>query len=320
MPRWLPVDRAVRVGAVACLLMLAAGLPASAASAIRTIDGALLEVWETRSEPGDPISVPGGSGIFYSLSDESGTRFGVVGPRDPDSQDTSPVLVLERSEGRPVVVWSRFDGVSLKIAYARFEDDDWRDFHYLTFGTSQDTEPRIGMASTGDYLFWVRDSSRYMYAPLDLTGGQLLAAPREIRVRFRTDLQSSSPLGGTLLSSGVQGATDIPTILGRCDRMLEPCDGSSSIIRRSPGPTVTIDGGTDVPVILGATSTVWSVGSMRECATQVLVRPSRNFLNIEVLSFNNGRIEMLDQFEMPGRMRDDYAATTAATYLTNLCN
>ena len=53
MPRWLPVGRAVRVGAVACLLMLAAGLPASAASAIQTLDGALLEVWETRSDPAD---------------------------------------------------------------------------------------------------------------------------------------------------------------------------------------------------------------------------------------------------------------------------
>jgi hypothetical protein len=393
------VGRALRAGAAVFALFVAAVLPAAEASTMVQIpDGSLLEVWQAGEPNSGGVEIPEEYGIAYSLLDASGTHIGIVSPPGENTQDSSPVLALEPAGQVPVVAWSRSDGVSLKIAYARFEADEWRDFHFLTFGTADDIEPRIGTSSGGSYLFYITQDNHYMYAPVDLTAGNLFAAPREIKPRYRIDTlgtEGSAPEG-----LNDEGGTDIPTILGLCDpagpepcstnsgggssalqspHLLEGANATSAMRTRSPHSTrtgrlpggrggamrtrpphsaragrlpgghgsamrtrsphstrlgsptglsdtgvpgfpLTSDGGTDVPVVVGASTSVWWVASSLACSTQVLVRPNATFLNIEVIGFTNGQVELLDQSEMPWLIPGDYASTIASTYLQSICN
>ena len=314
--------RVARAGAAICALLLAAPPPARAATSIRTVDGSMLEVWEGGiPTPGAQTSA--GSGLFYTLTDLVGTTSGSVVPAASGTSDNSPMLALEAANNTPVVVWSRSDGVSQKIAYARFQSAAWQDVHFVTFGTRNDTEPRIGRANNGAFLFWISDTFSYMYAPINLTAGVLNAAPREILPRVRVDTTSSSTRT-TTTTTGLQpisreGGTDVPTVLGNCDPLLSRQCGGQSGATGPPLQPRRLEGGTDVPVVVGATTSVWWVASNTLCATQILVRPSRDFLRMEVISFNNGRVVMLNQYEMPSALPDGYAADTANSYLQLYC-
>src|SRR5882672_3946547 len=160
----------MRKAAAGAFLVLgfAASAPASAATSVRTPYGAALTVWQA------------GSGLGYALLSVTGTSIGQVPSTGASTQDAYPWLDLDPASGAPVLIWSRSDGVSLKIAYARFQGDAWTDMHFLTFGSGDHTLPLLATSRDGSFLFYVADGTRYMYAPLDVTSGRLFAAPRHI--------------------------------------------------------------------------------------------------------------------------------------------
>src|SRR5712692_187994 len=172
------------IGTSVCACLVAGSGCLAAPRTLTLPDGSALSVWELqlRSDPADPGS--GGSAIAYSISDASGTVTGTIAPTGDSSPDRAPVLAIDPTNGSVVAAWSRFDGADFKIAYARFEQGSWTDFHYLTFGSGSDFEPRIGSSRTGSYLFWIAQGSLYLYAPIDLSAGHLLAVPRGLRLGF----------------------------------------------------------------------------------------------------------------------------------------
>ncbi len=301
-------SRAGRVGlgagAAVCTLLVAT-LQARAADSVTTADGTVLVAWE---QPGPGATVaPGerGSAIAYSVSDASGTRYGTVTATGDDAGDTAPDLALGETSGSPVLVWSRFDGVFFKIAYARFGQGAWTDVHFLTFGRGNDRLPHLGTSSTGSYLFWVGPGKRYFYAPVELSGGRLLAVPQPLH------LETLSLPG----QSGTRGGNDAPVVLPHNDSVYQT-------------PSATIQGGNDVPVVIGKgggskgggkTSSVWGMGPGGGCRYLVLALPDRAATFLRVVSFLNGITIELARVPLPAGAPEGFAAATAEGYGRSIC-
>ena len=268
------VGRRMATGmAVAALVWLAAsGLPALASPrCVRLADGSSLEVWE--QHPPAPVGAEESWRINYTFTDAAGARTGVVPPTLDAAADSAPFLALDAT-GSAVLVWSRSDGFYRKIAYARFAGGNWTNFHYLTFGVGDDDHPRIGTDMTGSYLFYAARPDKYLYAPLELVSGRLFAAPRFLNLgSAHRDIESQRRPGNVALRGGV----DAP-VTGRHGRV--PLAGG-----------MTMQGGTDVPVVTGRTmSSAWGVGSNGDCRNMILVIPTRDLNNVLVFRFANGRI------------------------------
>jgi len=287
--------------AVTALVWLAAsGLPALASPRCLSLpDGSSLEVSEQLRPT---LSGEESWRINYTFTDAYGARTGVVPPTMDATRDSAPFLALDAT-GSAVLVWSRSDGLYRKIAYARFAGGNWTNFHYLTFGVGDDDLPRIGTDMTGSYLFYAARTDKYLYAPLELVTGRLFAAPRFLNVGgTRRDIESPRPPGNVALRGGV----DAP-VTGQHGRQLL-------------AGGMTIEGGTDVPVVSGIKAAVWAVGSSGDCRHLILVVPARDLESVLVFRFANGLIQLLQRVDMPPQITYRFGADTAASYLPLVCN
>ena len=296
--------------AAGALLCLAAScLPAAAARRTLSLgDGSVVMVWEEKGR-----SLPGRSGaiwsIGFSVTDALGTRVGVVTPTGDTARDASPSLALDDT-GAPVLVWSRFDGVYNKIAYARYTGGAWTDFHYLTFGSGDDELPLIATAATGSYLFYTGPSDRYFYAPLDLASGRLFAPPRAIDLGF---WHRPTPRPIAHGSPSTRGGVDAP-INNRGCRETRSC-GS----RLTASGTPTLQGGVDAPIVNGR-SAVWGTGSGDTCSHVVLIIPAADIKTAVLVDFHNGVARGLERILLPAQIADGLGDAMAASFLQSLCN
>jgi hypothetical protein len=290
-----------RIGAAGLACLLAASVPAMAASSV-TIGGTVLTVWEQAAPPAVEGAVSPGLEIVYSVSDATGIRFGTIAPTGDAALDSSPFLAVDPSSRIPVAVWSRFDGVTWKIAYARFEYGDWTDVHYLTFGRKNDTLPRLGVSLTGAYLFWVSDA-RYTYAPIDLSKGRLFAAPKAITVGDLRRSQGTSLRLDDALT--VDGSSDVPVVVGKGKG-----DVSDPILHLAGGETV--QGSSDVPVVIPTKASLWGVGSRDDCRHLVLVIPHRSLRSAFVVRFADGALELLREIAIPSPIPETFAEAAAS--------
>ncbi len=291
----------LRIGAAGCVLLLVSSPPASAAGSITAPDGAVYSVWEVRARGpvDDPDARP--SAIAYSVSDGAGTRVGVVADTTDAAYDRSPSLAIDPTSGKPVVVWSRSDGVYLKIAYARFAQAGWTDLHFLTFGPGNDLLPRVATSATGSYLFWIAQGSRYLYAPIELSTGSLLAAPSVLGI----DLTRAP--GRVAIEGGHDGPGPPPKGGNK--------GGSGPIWVRSD---LTIEGGSDgsgPPMHHGA---LWGVSSDADCRSLVLTLPDRAGM-LRLLDFTNGAIREIGRVQIPAVVPERFGDDTAAAHLASIC-
>ena len=297
--------------AVAALVCLAgSSLPALAAAREVTLaDGSTIRVWEEYRAP-----YPSGEAwwIGYSVEDAQGTRTGIVRPSEDAELDYAPFLAVDET-GSAVLVWSRFDGVYRKIAYARFSGDNWTNFHFVTFGRGHDDAPRIGTGSTGSFLFYVR-SDNYLYAGIELAAGRLVAAPKVLNLGIaRREIVTPPQLAG----AAPRGGVDAP-IAGLAARAGSRIDTGPQRSRGRAG-RLTLRGGTDVPVVSGIKAAAWGVGSNVDCSHIILVIPTRDLLSVYVFRFVNGASDILQRLDMPSPVDDRYGATTAESYLPQVC-
>jgi hypothetical protein len=295
-----------RIAVMAAGFLVAASLPAAAATSLVDSDGTLHTVWVVRTRYLLDSENPGPWQLAYSVTYASGeTRTGVISPTEDAARDSSPRLALDPSSRKPILVWARDDGTSMQIAYARFEATGWTDFHYLTFARSDDTLPRIGISLYGSFLFFVEDNLRYVYAPIDLARGRLYAAPKAVpygTLQKNRDALYSEP--------GATGATRYES----SSIILDPGDG-------------TTQGNQDVPININCdknggckSSSTWDVGSRQDCRPQVLVIPERDLSVAYVVRFDNGAAAVLKTLAIPYPIPEDFAITTAAAALEPLCS
>ncbi len=271
---------------------------------------------------------------------QEGTSTGVVALATP--------VTLDPASGRQVAVWSQFDGVSNKIAYARLENHVWRDFHYLTFGRGQHTAPRIGVTRDGAFLFWITDGRRYVYAPVDLANGRLHAAPR------RVPLETGGlhlVTGGSGKATGAEGGSDVPVVTEECPPHNPDCELQPPV-SNDPRRQVTTDGGSDVPVVtecppgdaecdpLGSgdgprrqilteggsdipvvveTESLWSVTSRPTCNLMILSIPSAEAGAYHLLYFAGGRIDRAGRIRLLPGAGEGLPSATAGPILDSAC-
>lgn len=304
------VKRVARRGAGVLLCLAASCLPAFAAhTSLTTGDGSVMKVWEQkgRSTVGRPGAI---WSIAFSVIDASGPHVGVVPPTGDTARDASPFLTLD-STGAPVLVWSRFDGVYNKIAYARYSAGAWTDFKYITFGSGDDDLPLIATTSNGSYLFYRGASDRYFFAPLDLEGGRLFASQRllDLGIWHRATPHVADPG-----SPSTRGGLDVP-INNRGCKDVKPC---SSMKLARPGSN-TIQGGVDAPII-NSRASVWGAGSGDTCSHVVLIVPSADVTTAVVADFFNGTARGLERIALSGDIPPGLGDTLASSYLPTLCN
>ncbi len=304
------VQRMARRVAGSLLCLAASCLPAFAArTTLTTGDGSVLTVWEQKGR-----AMAGRQGaigaIGFSVTDASGTRVGVVPPTGDVARDASPFLALDDS-GTPVLVWSRFDGVYDKIAYARYADGVWTDFKYLTFGSGDDDLPLIATTSDGSYLFYRGPADRYFFVSLDLEAGRLFASPRvlDLGIWHRGNPHVADPG-----SPGTRGGLDVPINNRNC-RDLKPC---TSVKLAGPGSKTT-QGGVDAPIVNGRAS-VWGAGSGDTCSHLVLIVPSEDVKTAVVADFHHGVARGLERITLSGQIPPGLGDTLASSYLPALCN
>ncbi len=298
------------------LCLIAACQPVSAASrSLSWGEGTLVTVWEQRGRalPGRAAQV---WSIAYSVTDAAGTHLGVVPPTGDAAQDSSPFLAADTT-GTPVLVWSRFDSVYRKIAYARFTAGAWTGFCYLTFGSGDDDLPLLGTGLTGSFLFYVAQPDRYLYAPLDLASGRLFAPPRALdvaglgRQRLRPVLPGFPTVGG---------GTDTPVTFKGCGENRSCGPEEQQILQ--PGDQ-TVQGGNDVPIVVGKGNNkafAWGLGSSPGCSRQVLIIPSADAKRALVVQFANGWARLLHRLSLPSQVEDRFGETLALAYLPAVCN
>ncbi len=156
-------------------------------------------------------------------------------------------VTLDPVSGQPVAVWSQFDGSSRKIAYARLVMNGWSDFHYVTFGPGEHTEPRLVATRDGAYLFWITNKNRYMYASIDLASGRLHAAPRRLPLA-QAGLRVLSPRGAGAYNQ--DGGADVPVVVDDCSPGYPDCIPEMPAPNPLQRPLVRMEGGSDVPVVV----------------------------------------------------------------------
>lgn len=244
-----------------------------------------------------------------------------------------PLVVTDPSTGGSIALYTRSDGTSLKIAWARLEGGAWRDAHDVTFGAGDDLSPVVGTSLIGTTLFWRTDAGRVFYAPFDVASGRLFAVPRPLEVRRA----AAAPAPATGLSApttpsapshgvGIEGGTDIPVILRNCSATVgPPCIGPGGV---TPLPTggglLAPEGGSDVPVVLSTPSTAvgpLAVASSSACAHEPVAIVSRDGASFVVVDFTGSpRPLVLGRYAPDHGVRLSDALTAADAYfLRSLC-
>jgi hypothetical protein len=310
--------------ALAISLVAAGQASLLAATSVRTADGALLSVHEVR---------PGNNGdaaraLAFTLENGSRTRSGYIGRTMDRAIDQSPSLSLDPRSGNPVLVWSRSDGISLKVAYARFERGSWRDIRILTFGPSDDLLPRIESSRDGSFLYWSDAIGNAFYAPVDTATGRFFAAPRELPAPTVPSPSDNALAGGAGGGFVADGGHDVPVIIGRCDgTKTDPCvDGQGSLGSGNPPPSPPSTDASDIPIIWGMVTPPATPGtataSNPECDTQVVAVASSTSSTIVVLRIqpSGEAIRVATLKVAPGVLTSDAAAAAAAFYLHAACD
>jgi len=159
--------------------------------------------------------------------------------------EAAPLLLTDPASGASIRIWSRSDGFTTKIAWARNDGTGWGPSHDLTFGLGVDRDPSVAITSAGAWLFWRDDRDGIFYAPLELGAGRLLGVP------------SSLPLPRTPgRDPHLEGGGDVPTVLGSCEPTELGCILARQRLPGNPGqpnptsPPVMGDGGSDIPVTI----------------------------------------------------------------------
>ncbi len=294
--------RGILRGAVTGAVLAAASLTAFAAASTRLPDGRILSVWESRGSIRFLNGAGSASSLAYSISSPAAMLQGTIPGTADAARDAWPRLAIDPVSGDAIAVWSRFDGVHDKIAYARLEGSAWLDLHFLTFGGGDDAEPRVVVARDGAFLFWISEGDRYLFVPFDLSTGRLFGVPRELRP------ESSGP------SATTQGSQDVPI-------NLRGPDGKNSQLLWSPSGNVTVSGGSDVPVVIShKKASIWGAGGSPDCRNAVVVLPNPAGTLWRVFSFTNGLTREIGRVHLPASIPDGLADQTAAAYLNAYCN
>ncbi len=298
---------------VFALLIAGAIVPAAAlaAESVMLPDGELLTVWESRQRfmiSGTTGPATDGTSIAYSVSGIEGSFSGIVESTEDPAQDTWPRLVVDPESGWPRLVWSRYDGTSLRIAYARYEQDGWTDIRYLTYGPVNSMLPRIALGREGVYLFWVSwESASYMYAPLDLDEGQLRSYPRTLP-------NYAFPKPPVVDDGGDASATDAPVVTGDC--FDGGCDSSGMLM--DPGGSTS--GAMDVPIVTGMEASIWTAGGSAACRSQILVIPNPGLWTASVIRFTHGSVSAIAIANVPSPTPESYGDTISRALLNSTCD
>jgi hypothetical protein len=242
------------------------------------------------------------------------------------SAPEAPILVSDPGSGATVVIFSRDEGGTTKLAWARREGSAWGAAHDLTFGPGLDFSPAVGIARTGTWLFWRGEKGRIFSAPVDLSRGHLLAVPRTLS-------GLADGLGGGTIRP--EGGQDVPIIVQACDptNPVLPCvsTGNSGPGTRNIPPQISPEGGQDVPIIgvigtsaTGSTTTTesgsLSVVSDANCDSQfVTLTEGRSILVFEF----RGSGEVASQARVrvgPGIDPAEAAAAAADYFLRATCH
>ena len=319
-----------RIAATLLAGLLASAVHVQAATTVRTVTGGAMTVEETGASVRAGAHRGEARALTFTWQDAVGTRNGIVGPTADLAVDHSPVLTLDPRSGRPVLIWSRWDGTSMKLAWSRFDGDRWTDARFLTFGPGNDLSPAVGTSSAGSYLFWKNEQNQFFYAPIDLGTGRLFAAPALVGA-------AESPVASVTTRLRPEGSSDVPIILGGCDpNHPETCTDPGGGGAGSGSGVIKPEGGSDVPIIIcGPTSgvecdppktNIYSqvelvVASDALCASQVLVMASEHGRQLHAVEFlGGGRTRTLDRMAIhPGT--DPLAAATAfgSRLLESIC-
>lgn len=261
--------------------------------------GAVLTIWEARTRFRKDTGEEGSWSLAFAMNDGAATLQGTIAPTEDAAPDRSPRLTVDRRTGAPVVFWSRWDGINYRIAYARFQGGVWTDFHYVSYSGGDDLEPRVATTRIGSFLFWI-SGERYLYAPVELGGGRLLAAPRALR------------LPGT--SGGQEAGTKVATA-GSSRRPLDPGPNL-----RDPGSKI-YDGGQDGPIHGNkGKASVWGVGSDPDCRRVVLVVSGADGSHLLIYRFVNGATSLIRAVDLPPTAQADFADHAAASALAGFCD
>ena len=213
------------------------------------------------------------------------------------STEVVPIVVIDPRNGVVAKIWSRSDGFTAKLAWARLRRSGWGPAHDLTFGLGIDRDPAVGMTSGGAWLFWRNERGEIFYAPLEIASGRLLGVPTALDISFGR-LLGVAPLsnGGirpekTGGGPGMEGGVDTPIINKNCtsdDPNCEPTLPAPS--PGTPGPYVppvmnesslvsfAREGGLDGPVTQGSNGGGLIVSSDPKCERQIVTLPQGDSL------------------------------------------
>jgi hypothetical protein len=203
--------------------------------------------------------------LTWTYAEASGLRTGIVPSTSGPEPDVTPVLAADPRTGAPILVWGHWNGQAMKLAWSRFDAGAWSQPRDVTFGPGNDRTPAVGLSSAGAYLFFWRDNTRVMYAPIDLGTGRLFAAPRPL---------TPAVLKGRDLTP--DGGTDVPILIGTCGPQHNaPCvsPGLPPLQPLVAHGTPGIEGGTDVPIIHSGSetpATSISIASQPDCRTMIV--------------------------------------------------
>jgi hypothetical protein len=196
-----------------------------------------------------------------------------LAPQPERASAAAPILVSDPATGATVIIWSRSDGGTAKLSWARRDDSAWSQAHDITFGPGLDFSPAVGVSRTGTWLFWLGEEGQIFSAPIDLSRGHLLAVPRTLaHGSGGTPTGNTGSIGGGLVgglgggSIRPEGGQDVPVIMKACDptNPVQPCvSGTDSGPRTGDiPPVISPEGGQDVPIIpVGGTAPPTSSGT-----------------------------------------------------------
>jgi hypothetical protein len=283
--------------------------------------GITYEVWEQRERTFSGDSANAIAALRFSVIELDTRHEGVVNGTNDVALDAHPRLAFDPSTNEPVLVWSRWDGSRQKIAFSRYSGTNWSSPKIITFGPGDDQLPRLGTARDGEYLFWVSKGDHYMYAPFDLSTGNLLSSARQINPSYAndsSDIQIEEPP-----IDSVEGGADAPILGGSAFCSRHPngkCRGRDGGPPEIQEPGQTIQGGSDAPIIsIQSQSQLWAVASNRGCQAQVVAVPADDVRSLSILSFHNGTIRLRTRLAVPTPIPDGYGSQAARTFLTSLC-
>jgi len=215
------------------------------------------------------------------------------------AQEEAPLLLTDPTTGASVRIWSRNDGFTTKIAWARNDGAGWGPSHDLTFGLGVDRAPSVAITSAGAWLFWRDDRGGIFYAPLEIGSGRLLGVP--------------SPLSTTIGLPGggprPEGSGDIPVTIGNC----EPTDATCILARQRTGgnpgqpnpttpPTIGQDGASDIPVTIATASS----------STTGLISASGPTCESTIVSIAQGGKLLVSELDGAGRVRRQHTLAIGA--------